>query len=548
MGLKSKQTKPMKPSTRRASARNKPKWPELQRTKSKVLTDLTRSSLEQNNTGAEDEVTPMSPISESSMSLTLCPQRLDRHQQGNLESCTTGYESSNDTSMPSPESESSAGAFEDLQDQQNRSTSRPQEQSKGTIIASEGGEYMLDLGTCVTVRSAAEIEGKGFQTKLDEANSMFNSPSDWALMQDLKQQKDFDNKIENVRCSEVYGRKRRTCLFYYKGQSRALRCSRSNMVKLITEKRMNEFLEKGKKHTVNQPSLESQGKLINGPSPAPKRKAPIRRMSEVPISNSSVALEDARGEKLHYLIIAKDHKRNPAQRVTDSTHCILQNQKGKYEAKTWLQIKICESLGTASFDDRDYGHGLHPEVDQKFLKEFEGANKLNSETGFELLGAIMYHSKNKTRFWITAIFKLKDEVKSKELFKKRRIADYGYEHNDLIPTSMDYEYDYPIRCSRTFFENIGGTYYDLEQILERNQPEMLSEYKKRKKAKSEEKKEAKERELRGTRRNANVMHTSASDAGQLAIVARFLPQVADWLPEVAEGLSREAYNLKTVQA
>jgi hypothetical protein len=492
MGTSVKKTKSVEaPSTRRTSARKKSTLPAAS---SKAIAELLKKPRKPKKEGAED-VAMLSPVSEASaMSLG--------HQH----------------------------------EAQNESHSDPRQQGKGIIIASESSEYMVDLGFSIEVMSASDIEGRDFQMDVDEDNPKFNSPADWTRMQQLKKDagNQFYDNINNVRSSEIYGRNKRTCFLNYQGESRDLRCSKSNMAKLITEKRLKEFLEKANADMVKQALHETHSGLSTGSTTSLKGKVTAKKehdlsrnaqtatkmtkLSQMPTIHGTIAPKNPRDKTADYIIIAKDHRRGFAQQVTDNSHCILQNKQGLHESMKWSEIKEKQRKGEASFDDRDFGHGLHAHVDQEFLKKFKGKNKLNSTTDFDIDDAIMYHSLEKTTYWTTVFITLKKENHIQELQKQREKAGY--------------QYDGPIRSSPSTLLSVGGARNDFEPILEKRQPEMLKESKGRKEIKREI--------LKETYQRANIP--------QAVDNTEYLPIIAALLPKALESLSHNVRSLEVMQA
>ncbi|OAL42659.1 hypothetical protein IQ07DRAFT_669137 [Pyrenochaeta sp. DS3sAY3a] len=167
----------------------------------------------------------------------------------------------------------------------------------------------------------------------------------------------------------------------------------------------------------------------------------------------------------HYRIIAKSIlscRQTHSQQVTGGTHCIVQAQSGLHEFVTWAQIQQKQIQREASFQDDDYGHGLHARVDRDFLAECRGQNTLNVLTDYQVVDAIMYRSKHKTVYYITVFLRLKDKGKAEKLYQKRKEAGYDYSG--------------PIRSSSSGFLAAGGSRKDFDPILQERQPEMYREY------------------------------------------------------------------------
>ncbi|KAH8710280.1 hypothetical protein GQ44DRAFT_731150 [Phaeosphaeriaceae sp. PMI808] len=339
----------------------------------------------------------------------------------------------------------------------------PQQCKQGIVIAEEKSCYMVDCGNSIFVTSAEEVEKNGYQMVVDQDNAKFNSPSDWEQLQVLKKQdgESFEENISSVRQSEIYLKNRRTCLLKHNKVNRELRCGRSNMVKLLTERKLEGFLNKGdtslggRVERMTSSSLAQNHQKNFGADRINPVKIPPARGSVVPArQNGSVK----------YSIIAKNVlpcRKNNSEQVTNGTRCLLQDQDGKHIFMTWYDIKKKYEEGEATFKDDDFGHGLHAKVDRDFLKELSRTNKL-SPKDIQVDDAIMYHSSNGKIYYTTIVWRFTDNTKALYLYKRRKSAGYDYQG--------------PIRCGSSSFIEVGGTTSDFSSILEKRQSEMYMKY------------------------------------------------------------------------
>jgi hypothetical protein len=327
--------------------------------------------------------------------------------------------------------------------------------------------------------SASQASSKGFQIDVDKDNSSFNSASDWAKLQELKRKEgdQFERKVLRVRCSDTYWKNRRTCLLRYEGFDRDLRCSRSNMAKLLTEKKLKEFLDKGTSSRIVPAATKNPRRLNKQQTSSPVHGAMAMKNHKINSSASvvesvetlprrgSIAPKSRLNGSAKYTIVAKNIlacRRSHAQQVTDGTRCIVRDQSGLHEYMTWAQIQQKETRGEACFPDEDCGQGLHPKVDREFLEKCRGKNKLDSTTDIDVHDAIMYTSKDKTIYYITVFWSLKDKVKAAILYNERKKNEYDYEG--------------PIRSSSTSFLDAGGRRESFASILEKRQPDMWTQF------------------------------------------------------------------------
>ncbi|KAL5400767.1 hypothetical protein PMIN04_013157 [Paraphaeosphaeria minitans] len=143
------------------------------------------------------------------------------------------------------------------------------------------------------------------------------------------------------------------------------------------------------------------------------------------------------------------------------THCLIRDRSGRHEYITWAQIKQSESEGSVSFQDEDYGQGLHAKADRDFLQALRNENKLTA-ADYEVDDAVMYESEDQTAFHITVFVTLKNKEKLSLLLKRRKIAGY--------------DFGGPIRSSPSGFIGAGGKKEDFAPILKKRQPEMYKRY------------------------------------------------------------------------
>ncbi|KAL5402752.1 hypothetical protein PMIN04_012942 [Paraphaeosphaeria minitans] len=349
----------------------------------------------------------------------------------------------------------------------------------GSIIAIDNSDCMIDLGDRVIVEAVSKAADKGYQNDIDPDNSSFNSAADWAKLEDLKAKEgQFWENIKDVRCSERYGKtNRRTCLLRYEGYGRDLRCSDSSMAKLLTAKKLKEYLDKITSSGIVPAATKNLRRLNKQQTSSPVHGAMATKNHEINSSASvvksvetlprrgSIAPKTRLNGGASYTIVAKNIlacRRSHAQQVTDGTRCIVRDQDGLHEYMTWSQIQQKEARGEACFPDEDYGQGLHPKVDREFLDKCRGGNKLDSTTDINVHDAIIYASKDNTIYYITVFWSLKDNMKAANLYNKRKKNEYDYEG--------------PIRSSSTSFLEAGGRRDSFASILEKRQPDMWTQF------------------------------------------------------------------------
>ncbi|KAF9730139.1 hypothetical protein PMIN04_007916 [Paraphaeosphaeria minitans] len=287
----------------------------------------------------------------------------------------------------------------------------------------------------------------------------------------------FESDMHDVRASNEE-RGGEMFLLSYDDQNKERRCDETNMMETLTGDAIQALRERGQSSSETSESLEnpSQRRFTEQRSTksTPRATAPPKRdkhRDSEAESTVSVTSERARGSEKRlrdgnadYSIIAKNILaiwQGSTCGVMGGTHCIIRGRNGKHEYTTWAEIQQRESRGSVSFPDVDYGKGLHAKVDRDFLEELRGDDKLTA-ADYNVDDAVMYESKDQTAFRTTVFVTLKNKDKLRVLKDRREAADWDYEG--------------PIRSSRTGFIAAGGKEEDLAPILNRRQPEMYRRY------------------------------------------------------------------------
>lgn len=181
--------------------------------------------------------------------------------------------------------------------------------------------------------------------------------------------------------------------------------------------------------------------------------APTRSVEPVPIGSFAAGDSRRSSNDADYVLIAK---RIPAcnrnREVSDKTRCIVLDPCGKYKYMSWRQIK---DLKHTRVWLEDWGHGVHPAVDQTFLREF----KLKPGN-YHVEDAIMWDT-DIGNYEITVFLTLTDAAVSKSLQDRREATKYHYSG--------------PLRCCPTVFVRAGGAESDYTVILEQRQPQTFLE-------------------------------------------------------------------------
>jgi hypothetical protein len=171
-----------------------------------------------------------------------------------------------------------------------------------------------------------------------------------------------------------------------------------------------------------------------------------------------------RNSNADYIILAKNIlscNQIHDQQVMGGTRCIVQDRQGRHEIMTWSQIEQEHQQGIV-FEDSDFGYGIHTKVDQDFLGRFRGRNKSSSIGKFQLVDAIMHHSREETRHYITVFLEPNNNDLVEGLSRARDDAGYNYPG--------------PIRCCVSVFRAAGGKKWDVERILKKKQPAAFKRY------------------------------------------------------------------------
>ncbi|KAL5378644.1 hypothetical protein PMIN06_011499 [Paraphaeosphaeria minitans] len=336
------------------------------------------------------------------------------------------------------------------------------------ITIASGGRYQIaDRGNSIEALQESKICVDDIRKGTDEQDDKSASLSDFELLRMLKQRDGdtFESNIHSLRGSNEYWGGGKMFLLSYRHQKRELSCGETNMMKILTAEAIQSLLERDQ-------SSETGGSLAI-PSPQARASRFTEQRSTKPHAwsyfrnqpaRSSVAPEKHRDEDADYIIIAKNILASWQGRicgVMGGTHCLIRDRSGRHEYITWAQIKQSESEGSVSFQDEDYGQGLHAKADRDFLQALRNENKLTA-ADYEVDDAVMYESEDQTAFHITVFVTLKNKEKLSLLLKRRKIAGY--------------DFGGPIRSSPSGFIGAGGKKEDFAPILKKRQPEMYKRY------------------------------------------------------------------------
>jgi hypothetical protein len=185
---------------------------------------------------------------------------------------------------------------------------------------------------------------------------------------------------------------------------------------------------------------------------------------ERPSTCRPAVISETRNSNAKFIVIAKNVlpcNQIHDQQVMGGTRCIVQDRQGRHEIMTWSQIEQEHQRGIL-FEDSDFGYGIHTRVDRDFLGQFTGRNKSSNIGNFQVVDAIMHHSKKETIHYITVFLKLNNSDLFEGLSRAR--ANVGY------------NYPGPIRCCVSVFCAAGGKKWDVERILKKKQPAAFKRY------------------------------------------------------------------------
>ncbi|KAL5371183.1 hypothetical protein DPSP01_014442 [Paraphaeosphaeria sporulosa] len=352
-------------------------------------------------------------------------------------------------------------------------------------IASGGRYHIADRGNSIEALQESKICVDDIRKGTDEHDDKSASLSDFELLRMLKQRDGdtFESNIHSLRGSNEYWGGGKMFLLSYREQNRELSCGETNMMKILTAEAIQSLLERDQSSETGGPlaipspqARASRFTEQRSTKPTPGATVPHKenkhRKSDADTTGSvrnqparsSVAPERHRDEDADYIIIAKNILASWQGRiygVMGGTHCLIRDRSGRHEYITWAQIQQSESEGSVSFQDEDYGQGLHAKADRDFLQALRSENKLTA-VDYEVDDAVMYESEDQTAFHITVFVTLKSKEKLSLLLKRRNIAGY--------------DYGGPIRSSPSGFIGAGGKKEDFAPILKRRQPDMYKRY------------------------------------------------------------------------
>lgn len=354
-----------------------------------------------------------------------------------------------------------------------------------TTIASGGRYQIADRGNSIEAPQESKTCVDDIRKGTDEHDDKVPPLWDFELLRMLKRRDgdSFESSIHSLRGSNEDWGSGKMFLLSYKDQNRELRCSETNMIKILTGDAIQSLLEKdqssetgGSLATPSPQARASRFTQQRSTKPTPGATVPHKgnkhRNSDTDTTGSvrnesarsSVAPERHRDENADYIIIAKNILASWKESicgVMGGTHCLIRDRSGRHEYRTWAEIQQSESQGSVSFQDEDYGQGLHAKADRDFLQALRSGNKLTA-ADYEVDDAVMYESKDQNAFHITVFVTLKNQEKLWVLGERRKIAGY--------------DYGGPIRSSPSGFIAAGGKKEDFAPILERRQPEMYKRY------------------------------------------------------------------------
>ncbi|KAL5389105.1 hypothetical protein PMIN04_010045 [Paraphaeosphaeria minitans] len=253
-------------------------------------------------------------------------------------------------------------------------------------------------------------------------------------------------------------------LLSYKGHNSESRCGETNLMEIPTAESMESVLEKDQSTEIGRcpafPSLQA------GTSQFAKQQWSIKPTRGDRAPHKGCRNWDSEAETT---ASGRDAPGRRSARKTSgpvgkdasvvSWEVPIRDRNGLHEYITWAEIQQKESRGSASFQDEDFGKGLHAEVDRNFLKQLRNDYKLNADD-YEVDDAAMYESKYQTEFHITVFVTLKNKKKLSWLKESRKSAEY--------------EYEGPIPTCRGGFIAAGGKDEDFAPILKKDSQKCTS--------------------------------------------------------------------------
>ncbi|KAL5400361.1 hypothetical protein PMIN03_012440 [Paraphaeosphaeria minitans] len=249
--------------------------------------------------------------------------------------------------------------------------SRTQSSSqRGTIQAKEGTYVLIDWGTRIEVRSASQINEGDFETPETGIATTFAPADDYDLLKQFKKrdQSNFVSNVESVLDTDPYRGKRVLYLVKYKGEQRKLRCGKSNMSKLFSDKELATLLQKGRSSaTASPPATPSPPARPSSSSSPPSGDTP-----ESPLSESTQA-------ERHQSIppVQPEHTQPSPQRGT------ILAKEGSYVLIDWgtrIEVQLASEINDDDFEKPETGIAttFAPADDYDLLKQL----KKNDESNF----------------------------------------------------------------------------------------------------------------------------------------------------------------------
>jgi hypothetical protein len=350
-----------------------------------------------------------------------------------------------------------------------------------SITAPDNVKSVVDVGDRIPMMSPAHSDEADSLMEIDTCHPTLEISPDQSLVQQLGIDKGSDaaGNAPGVPCSDSRGEDPLACLADNQRDNKELQKDSSDRAMSDTEDGSSQHVRRPKTYfgqRVLSPSpsepIEDQNRPFphgllavdnhetNYNAPATDTDHSIGK----PCTCRSPVTSEARNSNANYIILAKNTlscNQMHDQQVMGGTRCIVQDQQGRHEIMTWSQIEREHQRGIL-FEDSDFGYGIHTKVDKDFLKRFTGRHKSRNIGDFQVVDAIMHHSREGTRHYITVFLKLSNNDLLHDLSRAR--ADAGYDYRG------------PIRCCVSVFRAAGGKKWDVERVLKKRQPAAFKRY------------------------------------------------------------------------